>query len=164
MAAAESPREAAGLAPFPHRRAQRAGLGSAGAGQGGRLSRQGIQTSPIQAHAGTERPLCFHNFEWLANSAHSLGYRSPRVENRVVKIPIMFDDFGMYRHGIPYDEWEQKALQSVRENPFVAFSLHDCYADFWLPRYESFLGKLAGIGTFRTLDEVSSRTLLAAAA
>jgi len=111
----------------------------------------------------SDRRLCFHNFEWLASSAYSLGHRVPRVENRIVKIPILFDDFDMYRHGVSYDAWEHKAMQTVDQSGFIAFGLHDCYGDFWLPRYESLLGKLAGLGTLRTLDEVANRAILAAA-
>jgi hypothetical protein len=108
------------------------------------------------------RRLCFHNFEWLASSAYSLGFRSPRMKNRLVKIPILFDDFDMFERGLPYEEWERAALDAIRRNHFVAFSLHDCYAEFWLPHYESFLKKVGVIGTFKTLDEVSSDVIFAA--
>ena len=47
----------------------------------------------------TDENLCFHNFEWLASSAYSFGFAEPRLQNRIVKIPIHFDDFPMY-HGI----------------------------------------------------------------
>jgi hypothetical protein len=111
----------------------------------------------------SDRRLCFHNFEWLASSAYSLGHRSPRMKNRIVKIPILFDDFDMYKHGLPYDDWEQKAIETIRRNDFVAFSLHDCYARFWLPRYESFLRKVGVLGAFRTLNEVANETIFAGA-
>ena len=109
----------------------------------------------------SDRRLSFHNFEWLASSAHSLGHRLPTLQNRIVKIPILFDDFEMYSRSLPYDDWEKKALQTVRQNEFVAFSLHDCYADFWLPHYERFLEKLGALGCFKTMDEVASETFFA---
>jgi hypothetical protein len=111
----------------------------------------------------SDKRLCFHNFEWLASSAYSFGFRSPRMKNRIVKIPILFDDFDMYKHGLPYDDWEQTAIEAIRRNDFVAFSLHDCYAHFWLPRYESFLGKVSVLGTLKTLNEVANETIFAGA-
>jgi peptidoglycan/xylan/chitin deacetylase (PgdA/CDA1 family) len=111
----------------------------------------------------SDRRLCFHNFEWLASSAYSLGFRSPRMKNRIVKIPILFDDFDMYKRGLPYDDWERTALETIRRNDFVAFSLHDCYGEFWLPHYESFLRKVRVLGTFKTLNEVANDTIFAGA-
>jgi peptidoglycan/xylan/chitin deacetylase (PgdA/CDA1 family) len=111
----------------------------------------------------SDRRLCFHNFEWLASSAHSLGSQVPGLKNRIVKIPILLDDFDMYARGLPYEQWERRALQLVRENDFVALSLHDCYADFWLPHYEGFLAKLGALGRFKTMDELASETFFAAA-
>jgi hypothetical protein len=107
--------------------------------------------------------LCFHNFEWLASSAYSLGYQSPRLENRIVRIPILFDDFDMYKRGVAYDNWEQSALDAIRQNNFVAFSLHDCYAHLWLPHYESFLEKIRPLGKFKTLNEVANEVTFAEA-
>jgi len=85
------------------------------------------------------------------------------MKNRIVKIPILFDDFDMYKHGLPYDDWEQRAIETLRRNDFIAFSLHDCYAHFWLPRYESFLRKVSVLGTFKTLDEVANAAIFAGA-
>ena len=104
--------------------------------------------------------LCFFNFEWLATSASSLGFKNPVLENRVVKIPIAFDDFAMYKSTTPYEEWERKAIRSIHENQFVAFSLHDCYGHYWLPRYESFLQKIGGLAKMATLNEVSNQVIL----
>ena len=55
------------------------------------------------------------------------------------------------------------ALDKMRRYNFVAFSLHDCYARYWLPHYESFLREITAIGNLRTLDEVAGDLFLAAA-
>jgi len=104
----------------------------------------------------TDTSLCHHNFEWFASSAHSLGYTMPVLENRLVKIPILFDDFTMYSKGISFEEWQRSALEKIKLSRFVAFSLHDCYAGFWLPDYHSFLAKISKLGVMRTLSEVAA--------
>jgi hypothetical protein len=104
--------------------------------------------------------LCYHNFEWLANSAYSLGLRYPVMRSRIVKIPILFDDFELYRSKLEYRKWEQEAIDKITQNDFVAFSLHDCYAKFWLPHYRSFLKKIGEIGKLQTLNEISSDMIL----
>jgi peptidoglycan/xylan/chitin deacetylase (PgdA/CDA1 family) len=109
----------------------------------------------------SDRRLCFHNFEWLASSAYSLGFRSPRMKNGIVKIPILFDDFDMYKHGLPYQDWERTALEAIRRNPFVAFSLHDCYAQYWLPYYGEFLEKISEAGQLKTLDALANEVIFA---
>ena len=58
----------------------------------------------------TDEKLCFRNFEWLASSARLLGIRMPRLENGLVKIPIIFDDFDLYKGRLTYEEWEQRAI------------------------------------------------------
>jgi hypothetical protein len=107
--------------------------------------------------------LCWYNFEWLASGSSSLGFHQPRLENRVVKIPISFDDFDLYRQLKTFEEWRRMALDKMRRYNFVAFSLHDCYARYWLPHYEDFLREITAIGTLRTLDEVAGDLFLAAA-
>jgi hypothetical protein len=109
----------------------------------------------------TDENLCFHNFEWLASSAFSLGITSPVMENRIVKIPIHFDDFDLYKRKISYEDWSQRAMDIIKENDFVAFCLHDCYADFWLPRYKEFLQNIRRLGKLKTLNEVSNEVILA---
>jgi len=109
----------------------------------------------------SDKRLCFHNFEWLASSAYSLGYRSPRLENRIVKIPILFDDFDMYKRGLPYDDWERGALDAIRRNHFVAFSLHDCYAQYWLAHYSELLEKIREAGQLKTLDALANEVIFA---
>ena len=108
----------------------------------------------------TDENLSFHNFEWLASSAYSLGFNEPRLENGIVKIPIQFDDFAMYKTGQSYDAWEAEAIEIIEKNQFVAFGLHDCYGEFWLPRYASFLEKVRGMGTLTTMNNVADDVFL----
>ena len=108
----------------------------------------------------TDENLCFHNFEWLASSARSFGFDNPRLENRIVKIPIQFDDFAMYRDGLNYDAWEAEALETIRNNHFVAFGLHDCYGEFWVSRYAGFLEKVSRLGRLTTMNQVSDEVFL----
>lgn len=105
--------------------------------------------------------LRFHNFEWLASGADSLhGTRTPRLSGGVVKIPILFDDYALYTGAQTYETWEAQALRAIGQHDFVAFSLHDCYAQFWLPHYERLLEQVQSLGATRTLDQVSAETLL----
>ena len=84
----------------------------------------------------------------------------PVMQNRIVKIPIMFDDFKMYNYGMSYPEWELEALEIIARNNFVAFGLHDCYGQFWLPDYSELLEKIGKISTLKTLNEVSNKVIL----
>jgi hypothetical protein len=111
----------------------------------------------------TDENLCFHNFEWLASSTYSLGIKTPELRRCIVKIPILLDDFDLYRHHVPYEQWEQHALADIERHDFFAISLHDCYGHFWLPHYEKFLKKMSRLGRFKTLDQVASETILASA-
>ena len=52
-------------------------------------------------------------------------------------------------------------ILTIEVRDLVAFDLHDCYADFWLPHYERLLEKLLPLGRLCTLDQVSAETLLA---
>ena len=106
----------------------------------------------------TDAALCYHNFEWLASSAHSLGVVAPILENGIVKIPVHFDDFELYAESTPYEKWERKALDRIQKQQFVALGLHDCYAGFWLPHYRGFLRKISSLGVFLTLNEVASNS------
>jgi len=109
----------------------------------------------------TPSTLCHYNFEWLASSASSFGHREPRLADRLVRVPILFDDFDLYRQSRPYPEWERSALDQIAAHDFVAFSLHDCYAAEWLPRYADFLKKVRDMGRLETLDQVAAETFLA---
>jgi hypothetical protein len=108
--------------------------------------------------------LCWHNFEWLASSEYSFGFKVPRLENRVVKIPILLDDFAMHRDGTSFDEWAHHAIRLVEEREFVVLSLHDCYAGHWLAGYEQFLADLKKLARLRTLDQVAADVFIASAA
>ena len=107
--------------------------------------------------------LLFHNFEWLASSAYSLNIQAPLMQNRIVRLPILFDDFDMYHLQLDYKAWEAMALSHIERNDFVAFSLHDCYGQYWLPHYKRFLEKISSLGTFKTLDEVAADVTLESA-
>jgi hypothetical protein len=82
------------------------------------------------------------------------------MDNRIVKIPILFDDFKMYKNKMKYEDWEQKAIDGIKQNDFVAFCLHDCYADYWLPYYRRFLDKIKALGELKTLNEVANEIIL----
>ena len=111
-----------------------------------------------------ETELCWHNFEWLASSSFSLGFSEPRLERGVVKVPILFDDFDLYRGRTSFESWQRQALDTIAKNEFVAFCLHDCYAEFWLPHYETFLHQIQKFGRLSTVDEVAADVFLAGAA
>ena len=112
----------------------------------------------------SDNELCWHNFEWLASGSSSLGFHEPRLEYRVVKIPISFDDFDLFCGRQSFEEWRRMATDKMRRYDFVVFSLHDCYARYWLPEYESFLREICSLGNLRTLDEVAADVFLANAA
>ena len=78
-----------------------------------------------------------------------------------MKIPILFDDYELYREKVKYETWAQEALKTVRENDFVAFSMHDCYAGYWLPHYCGFLQEIRGLGELKTLNDVANEVILA---
>jgi len=104
--------------------------------------------------------LCFHNFEWFASSTYSLGMlAAPDLKNRLVRLPILFDDFDLYRRKMNYPEWEREAIRQIEQNQFVAFSMHDCYAHFWLPHYKRFLETLTSLGQLKTFDEVAGEVV-----
>lgn len=104
--------------------------------------------------------LCYYNFEWLASSAYSLGLDRPQMHHRLAKIPIEFDDYELYRSRLAWSAWESRALDAIKQRNFVGFSLHDCYAPLWLPRYERFLDKVTRLGTLKTMNQVLNTTLL----
>ncbi len=114
--------------------------------------------SKITSELGDEN-LCYYNFEWFASSSYSLGIDAPQMGNRLVKIPIAFDDYGLYRSGLDWETWEAQALTTIRQNEFIAFSLHDCYAPFWLPHYARFLEKVCALGRLKTMNDVLNRVV-----
>jgi len=111
----------------------------------------------------TDANLCMRNFEWLASSVTSLGIVRPVMQNRIVRIPILFDDFPLFQGRMKYADWERAALERIGNNHFVAFGLHDCYAPHWLPHYRDLLSRLSGLGTLRTVDAVAFDVIMRAA-
>jgi hypothetical protein len=105
--------------------------------------------------------LCWHNFEWLASSASSLGFGVPRLEGRLVKIPILIDDFEMHRSGWTFEKWRRRASEAIGEHDFIALSLHDCYAAHWLPYYQEFLEEVKRMARLQTMDEVAGDLFIA---
>jgi hypothetical protein len=111
----------------------------------------------------SDATLSRHNFEWLASSPETLGTVAPALGNGIVRVPIFFDDFPMYKRGTPFEEWERNALTTTGQRSFTAFGLHDCYASHWLERYDALLAKLSEAGTIRTVGEVADRIFLGTA-
>jgi hypothetical protein len=109
----------------------------------------------------SDQNLVSRNFEWYATSPWRVGSDRPVMQNRLVKIPLRFDDFSLYKNRVPFVDWEKWALGLIEQGDFVAFGLHDCYADFWLPHYGAFLEKIASLGSFKTLDDAANETLFA---
>ena len=106
--------------------------------------------------------LVYRNFDWLATSSRALG-QTPVMQNHLAKIPIRLDDFPLYKSAMRYEDWEAQLLAEIERSDFIAFGLHDCYADLWLPHYRSLLEKLSRLGALTTLDAVADDTILAAA-
>jgi hypothetical protein len=112
----------------------------------------------------TDRKLLFHNFEWLASSAPSLGTPRPVLRNGLVRLPIALDDFALHnRPGVSFDDWAAGALQLVADNDFTAIGLHDCYAQHWLPHYQTLLERMSGLAELHTLNEVAAEITLGSA-
>jgi hypothetical protein len=108
--------------------------------------------------------LCRHNFEWLASSTHSLRLDTPTHRHRMVRIPIVMDDYELYTGRLTWEEWERRALHNAARRDFTALSLHDCYGRLWLPRYARLLDRLQQIAPLVTLDDVAARVFLTTAA
>jgi peptidoglycan/xylan/chitin deacetylase (PgdA/CDA1 family) len=104
--------------------------------------------------------LALRNYRWLASSQSSLGLRVPTVENRVVKIPIVLDDFPLHTRQLTYTAWKRRVLTLAESGSFTAISLHDCYAGEWLHDYPGFLAEISTRGRLRTLDEVAWESIL----
>jgi hypothetical protein len=111
----------------------------------------------------TDERLLFHNFEWLASSERSLGRSSPELDRRLVRVPVAFDDYALYRSGTPFGDWEAEAVRAIASRDVVVFGLHDCYAYLWLDRYEAFLERVLALAQTRTVDELAAEVTLAAA-
>lgn len=118
--------------------------------------------SMITAELGDDR-LALHNFEWLASGTRSLGTETPVMRNRLVRLPVTFDDFPLYTGAMQYEDWEQMVLGHVARNAYTAIGLHDCYAHLWLSRYASLLEKLSAAARPRTFNHLSAEVIVGAA-
>lgn len=104
--------------------------------------------------------LARHNFEWLGSSDSSFGTSEPEMHGGVVRLPILFDDFPLYKEAMSYDGWERRLFDIIRNRWFAAFGLHDCYAHLWLPRFDDLLGRLSGLGRLTTMGEIAASVAL----
>jgi hypothetical protein len=128
-----------------------------------RLKGYRVPRSRLTADLSDENVL-FHNFEWVASSAFSLGFAQPRLRNGVVWIAVHMDDYALYRRGQTFESWREETLAKLAPQAVAVVSLHDCYADLWLPQYDRLLAELRELGEVRTLDEVAADVLLASSA
>lgn len=112
----------------------------------------------------TAKRLRRYNFDWLASSRSSLDIDRPVLRDQLIHIPVLFDDYPLHTGQMNYPTWEARALDTVEREQTVAFGLHDCYADHWLPYYERFLGKLSKLGEPCTLDDLSDQVFLSSCA
>jgi hypothetical protein len=109
----------------------------------------------------TDYRLSLFNFEWFACSARGLGHADCRLQRGIVKIPIQTDDYPLSL-GLTYEEWEAGLLDLAHGTPFLAFGLHDCYADRWVSHYPDLLKRLAEAGQFVTAEDICAELLLTA--
>jgi hypothetical protein len=107
-----------------------------------------------------DNDLCYYNFEWLAINEETSA-AEPKLENRIVKIPVFCDDYEMFKQNMPYQSWENKVIGRIKKSNFIAVGFHDCYAECWLPHYSNFLKKIGSIGQIKTFDEVANQVFLA---
>lgn len=111
----------------------------------------------------SEEYLALYVFDWMASSRRTIGVQGPEVVRRIAKLPIEFDDYALHLGDLDYTAWERGALRKIEASEFVAFSLHDCYAHHWLPRFPHFLEKVRRLGSLLTLDQAADRAFVAAA-
>jgi hypothetical protein len=104
--------------------------------------------------------LLHYGFDWIASSNSSLGIDKPVIRGNVAYIPVLYDDFPLYRGDLSYDEWERVMLDKVEDMDFAAIGLHDCYAAHWLPAYDSLLERLSTMRETTTLDRVADELFL----
>jgi hypothetical protein len=108
----------------------------------------------------SDRDLCYFNFEWTTIDEKTTGAK-PTLENRIVKIPVFCDGHEMYHHNVPYETWENKVVERIKQSRFVAVGLNDCYAHYWLPHYSKFLERINTLGQLKTFNEVANQVFLA---
>ena len=111
----------------------------------------------------TDERLLFHNFEWLAASPNRIGVTAPVLQRRIVRVPVDFDDFSLYDEHVDYADWQKRTLATIEARDVTVFSLHDCYADLWLPRYDELLARVSSLAELWTVDDLAADATLAAA-
>jgi hypothetical protein len=107
--------------------------------------------------------LAFHNFEWLASAAGSLGTETPEMRNRLVRLPVTLDDYPLYTGAQSYEDWERGLLAHVSSHAYTAVGLHDCYSHLWQGAYPQLLDKLGCAARLCTFDELSAEVIFGAA-
>ena len=104
--------------------------------------------------------LCYYSFEWIAIDDNTPG-AEPKIQNRMVKIPVFCHDYGMHKHNVTYKTWEKTVIERIKQSNFTAIGLHDCYSNYWLSHYPSFLEKICSLGQLKTFNEVADKVFLA---
>ena len=66
----------------------------------------------------------------------------------------------MHKGIMSYSEWVEQGLNIIERDEVIAFGLHDCYAEHWLPHYDRLLAKLGDLGECCTLDALANQVLL----
>jgi hypothetical protein len=80
-----------------------------------------------------------------------------------VRVPVDLDDFDLYETSLDFVSWQERALALVASRDVTVISLHDCYADRWLPQYDDFLARVSAVAAPWTIDELAADVTLAAA-
>lgn len=104
--------------------------------------------------------LKYFNFDWLASSEDSLGVKTPTFRDGIVFVPILFDDFPLFRGDCSFSQWRTRAISLIEKRTFTAFGLHDCYAEHWLPCYLELLEQVKTMGETKTLEDVANEVFL----
>jgi peptidoglycan/xylan/chitin deacetylase (PgdA/CDA1 family) len=104
--------------------------------------------------------LARRNFEWLASAPKSVGTKVPEIRATIARIPVHFDDFPLYKRGMPWSEWESEAIADIEGRTTATFGMHDCYAHYWLDGYDEFLARLGDLGRLRTIGDVANDLFL----
>jgi peptidoglycan/xylan/chitin deacetylase (PgdA/CDA1 family) len=104
---------------------------------------------------GLGNVLLENGFEWLASGVRSLGTQIPVRVGGLVHIPILFDDYPLYRDGMPFAGWRDILIDRIRANAFAAVGLHDCYAPYWINYYHDLLADLERIGRLATFQQMA---------
>jgi hypothetical protein len=81
-----------------------------------------------------------------------------------VKVPILVDDFELYRSRMPYAEWEDMVVERLTGRDFASLCVHDCYAPFWSDAYPRLLERVQRLGRVVTVDALAAEVALANAA